>query len=111
MRSSSLVRAKLPALRNAAGQVGCLPNPTREKSGGFLGLPACVHPSGLRFFRRLRLAGTVQRDRLANERLERGLVNVFSFLDVDRAAYVSVEARVEQTGRILQRCPLGEGPP
>jgi len=48
-------------------------------------------------------------DRLANERLEGGRVNLFSFVDVDRAAYVSVETRVEETGRILQRGALGEG--
>jgi hypothetical protein len=40
---------------------------------------------------------------LADERLEGGLVNVVFFMDVDRAACVSVETRVEQTGRILQR--------
>src|SRR6266550_2519843 len=56
-----------------------------------------------------RLARTVEGDRLANERLEGGLVNFFSFVDVDRAACVSVEARVEETGRILQRRALGEG--
>ncbi len=46
---------------------------------------------------------------MANERLEGGLVNFFSFADVDRAAYFSVETRVEETGRILQRRALGEG--
>ncbi|HEY6420543.1 MAG TPA: SDR family NAD(P)-dependent oxidoreductase [Candidatus Binataceae bacterium] len=46
---------------------------------------------------------------MANERLEGGLVNFFSFVDVDRAACVSVETRVEETGRILQRRALGEG--
>src|SRR4030081_2918469 len=66
-------------------------------------------PLGLRFLRRFRLARTVEGDRLANERLEGGLVNFFSFVDVDRAAYVSVETRVEETGRILQRRALGEG--
>src|SRR5664279_1310144 len=66
-------------------------------------------PLGLRFLRRFRLAGTVEGDRLANERPEGGLVNFFSFVDVDRAAYVSVETRVEETGRILQRRALGEG--
>src|SRR4029077_18262387 len=65
--------------------------------------------SGLRFLRRLRLARAVEGDRLANERLEGGLVNCFSFVDVDRAAYVSVETRVEEPGRILQRRALGEG--
>src|SRR6202030_4033138 len=58
---------------------------------------------------RFRLARTVEGYRLANERLEGGLVNCFSFADVDCAACVSVETRVEETGRILQRRPLGEG--
>src|ERR1700704_241833 len=64
---------------------------------------------GLRFLRRFRLARTVKGNRLANERLEGGLVNFFSFVDVDRAACVSVETRVEETVRILQRRALGEG--
>src|SRR6266850_3653835 len=64
---------------------------------------------GLRFLRRFRLARTVKGNRLANERLEGGLVNFFSFVDVDRAACVSVETGVEETGRILQRRALGEG--
>src|SRR5256886_9395799 len=67
------------------------------------------NPLGLRFLRRFRLARTVEGDRLANERLEGGLVNFFSFVDVDRAACVSVETRVEETGRILQRRALEEG--
>src|SRR5580700_10001792 len=69
----------------------------------------CGIPSGLRFLRRLRLSRTVERDRLANEHLEGGLVDFLSFVDVDRAAYVSVETRVEETGRILQRRALGKG--
>src|SRR5205814_3942271 len=64
---------------------------------------------GVPLLRRFRLARPVEGDRLANERLERRLVNFFSFVDVDRAAYVSVETRVEETGRILQRRALGEG--
>src|SRR5208283_6139289 len=68
-----------------------------------------AEPLGLRFLRKFRLARTVEGDRLANERLERGLVNFFSFVDVDRAACVSVETRVEETGRILERRALGEG--
>src|ERR1700730_16734002 len=64
---------------------------------------------GLPLLGRFRLARTVEGDRLANERCERGLVNFFSFGDVDRAAYVSVETRVEETGRILQRRALCEG--
>src|SRR5256886_6528486 len=67
------------------------------------------NPLGLRFLRRFRLARTVEGDRLANERLEGGLVNFFSFVDVDRAAGVAVETRVEETGRILQRRALEEG--
>jgi hypothetical protein len=68
-------------------------------------------PQDFAFFDGFDLPEPFSATALANERLERGLVNVFSFVDVDRAAYVSVEARVEETGRILQRCPLGEGPP
>src|SRR5205814_1635249 len=64
---------------------------------------------GLRFLRRFRLASAVDGDRLANERLEGGPVHFFSLVDVDRAPYVSVEARVEETGRILQRRAPGEG--
>ncbi len=45
---------------------------------------------------------------MANERLEGRIVNFFSFVDVDRAANVSVETRVEETGRILQRRALGK---
>ena len=72
--------------------------------------PLGLAAAGLPFLlRRFRLARPVEGDRLANERLERGLVNFFSFVDVDRAAYVSVETRVEETGRILQRRALGEG--
>src|SRR5882757_3945833 len=67
------------------------------------------NPLGLRFLRRFRLAGTVEGDRLANERLEGGLVNFFLFMDVDRTACVSVETRVEETCRILQGSALGEG--
>ena len=61
------------------------------KMGYWLFLP----PLGLRFLRRFRLARTVEGDRLVNERLEGGLVDFFSVVDVDRAAYVSVETRVE----------------
>src|SRR5207237_8156235 len=43
------------------------------------------NPLGLRFLRRFRLARTVEGDRLANERLEGGPVDFFSFVDVDRA--------------------------
>src|SRR5271155_2585995 len=64
---------------------------------------------GLRFLRRFRLDRAVEGGRLANERLEGGLVNLFSFVDVDRAAYVPVETRVKETGRILQGRALGEG--
>src|SRR6202041_1186234 len=71
--------------------------------------PGWRNPLRLRFLRRFRLARTVEGDRLANERLEGGLVDFFSFVDVDRAANGAVEARVEETGRILQRRAIGEG--
>ena len=80
-----------------------------DASGPDIGPVRARSASGLRLLRRFRLAGAVEGDRLANERLEGGLVDFFSFVDVDRAAYVSVETRVEETGRILQRRALGEG--
>ena len=80
------------------------PVPARLKEWAYAGFAA-----GFPLLRRFRLARPVEGDRLANERRERGLVNGFSFVDVDRAAYVSVETRVEETGRILQRRALGEG--
>src|SRR5438046_6054835 len=58
---------------------------------------------------RFRLARTVECDGLANERLEGGLVHFFSFVDVDRAACVFVETRVEETLPVLQRRAFGEG--
>src|SRR3989440_12017023 len=64
------------------------------------------NPLGLRFLRRFRLARTVEGDRLANERLEGGLVNFFSFVDVDRAACVSVETRFDETVRLPPRPAL-----
>src|SRR5882672_9830860 len=67
------------------------------------------NPSGLRLLRRLRLGRTVERDRLENERLEGGLVNLYALLDVDRTAHVAVETRVEETGRILEGRALGKG--
>src|SRR2546425_12817032 len=67
------------------------------------------NPLGLRFLRRLlRPARAVVGDRLADERLEGGLANFFSFVDVDRTAYACVETRVEEMGRILQRRTLCE---
>ena len=47
----------------------------------------------------------VERDCLAHERLERGRVNGFALMDVDRAPDVPLETRVEEAGRILQRRP------
>ncbi len=48
------------------------------------------HGLGLHLLQRFLLARTVQGDCLANERLESGLVNLFSFMDVNRAADISV---------------------
>src|SRR5438034_11004734 len=48
------------------------------------------------------------RDRLANQRLEGGRVNFFSFVDVDRSAYVSHPTSVEQTNRSKQKQQMDE---
>src|SRR6185312_2920726 len=68
-----------------------------------------VSRSPFRSPRSFRLAGPVERDRLANERLEGGCVNFLSLVDVDRPAHSAVETRVEETDRILQRRAPGEG--
>jgi SAM-dependent methyltransferase len=105
----------LAPLRDRAGEILARLGYAQVKTrvgDGYLGWPEAapfdaiiVTAAPLRF----RLARTVEGDCLANERLEGGLVNFFSFVDVDRAACVSVETRVEETGRILQRRALGEG--
>src|SRR5450755_170034 len=64
-----------------------------------------LHRTRFLLLRRFR---AVERDRLADERLEGGLVDFSAFENVDRAAYVAVETRVEETGRILQSRALGE---
>src|SRR5271156_5763072 len=80
-----------------------------------LALPRCDARNRLRlrFLRGLRLGirfgEIVEGDGLANERLEGGLVDFFSFVDVYRAADVSFEAGVEEAGGIFQRCAFGEG--
>ena len=50
---------------------------------------------------KFRLARIVEGDRLANERLEGGR-NLFFLVDVDRAAQVPAETRIEETGRIFR---------
>src|SRR5690349_4851548 len=57
----------------------------------------------------LRLPRQVQGDGGTNEFLERGLVNLVSFMDVDGAADVAVKAGVEKTRRVLQRSALEKG--
>src|SRR5262245_42168954 len=54
-------------------------------------------------------AGGIEGNRGTDERLERARVDLLPLMDVHRAPYVPVEARVEELGRILQRSPLGEG--
>src|SRR6185295_4122612 len=77
--------------------------PRSWRSRGSRQRPTPAAALRLRLLRGLRLARAVERDRLANERLECGSVDVFTFVDVDRAACIALEARVEQAGRILQR--------
>src|SRR5262249_15868120 len=58
----------------------------------------------------LRLStGCVEGDRGTDERLERTRVDVVPLMDVNRAPGVSLEAGVEERGRVRQRGPLREG--
>src|SRR5262245_52466705 len=54
-------------------------------------------------------AGCIESDRGTDERLERTRFDLLPLMDVNRAPYVPVEARVEELGRVLQRSSLGEG--
>src|SRR3984893_3874599 len=100
MYRTTTMSASPPLIIRELVAVDRLPSPAAPFEFGRGGLPLLGG---------FRLARTVEGDRLANERHQRGLVNFFSFVDVNRAAYVSVETRIEETGRILQRRALGEG--
>src|SRR5205823_12423899 len=54
-------------------------------------------------------AGGIEGDCGTDECLERARVDLLALMDVNRAPYVPVEARVEEFGRVLQRSALGEG--
>jgi len=67
-----------------------------------------ANPLGLRFLRRFRLARTVEAT-LGERALEGGLVNFFSFVDVDRAACVfPSRLELKETAGSF-RTRLGEG--
>src|SRR3546814_8511839 len=55
------------------------------------------------------LSGAIEIDRRTDERFQRLLVDRVAFMDIDRAAAVAVEARLEQPGRIGARSALGAG--
>src|SRR5947208_5133734 len=59
--------------------------------------PALFYPSA-----------SIQSDGRADQRLERLRVNLLTLVNVDRAPYLSVKARVEELGRIFQGCALEE---
>src|SRR5580765_6526449 len=50
----------------------------------------------------------VRRDRLVHELRERGFVDLVALVDVDRAADLALQARVEQALGIRERCAPGE---
>src|SRR6266481_7863109 len=54
-------------------------------------------------------ARSIESDGRADERLERIRVNLLTLVNVDGAPHVSVEARVEELGRIFQGSALEEG--
>jgi hypothetical protein len=63
----------------------------------------------LRGFRlRFRLRGAVARDGFAHQRLERGRVDRLALVDVDGAAHVALEARVEEARGIVERRAFGK---
>src|SRR4051794_24150082 len=59
--------------------------------------------------RRLLSARSIERDRGADERLQRIRVDLLTLVNVDGAPDVAVQARVEELRRIFQGCALEEG--
>src|SRR5688572_21628246 len=53
--------------------------------------------------------GLVGRDRFLHQRLERRLVDLLAFADVEAAPHVALEARGEELLRVLERRALREG--
>src|SRR5262249_12091006 len=54
------------------------------------------------------LRASVQRDGFADERFERRGVDAVTFVKINRATHVALEARVEELGRIFQLGAFGE---
>src|SRR5580692_9718497 len=71
----------------------------RPLAGGF---------PGFRLGLRLALSFEIDRYGGADEVLQGRPIDLFAFVDVDGAPDISVEAGVEQTGRVLQRGTLGK---
>src|SRR5438105_14533311 len=77
--------------------------------------PRCLTSSGAESRNLLRspwlplCAGCIEGDGGTDERLERDGVDLLPLMDVNRAPYVPVEARVEEFGGVFQRSPFGEG--
>src|SRR5215813_13661066 len=107
-----LNRPKNPLVPNASIK------PSREAAAACMhceaASPRATRPLRRRTYSLLRspwpclAAGCIEGDRGTDERLERARVDLLPLMDVNRAPYVPVEARVEELGRVLQRSPLGE---
>jgi len=104
----------LAPLRDRAGEILARLGYAQVKTrvgDGYLGWPEAapfdaiiVTAAPLRF----RLARTVEGDCLANERLEGGLVNFFSFVDVDRAACVPSRLELKRRAASFRDAPLAK---
>ena len=54
------------------------------------------------------LALKIQRHSCANQILQRRLINLLPFVDVNRPPHIPFQARIKQPRRILQRSSLGK---
>src|SRR5689334_2503509 len=87
--------AEAPATKRAMASIR-----TRRENMSFLFLDRAA---------RLFLRGGVESDRVADERLEGGLVQLVAFVQIDGAPQVAFEAGIEQVFRVLELGALGEG--
>src|SRR5437588_4207106 len=70
--------------------------------------PLAARSPGLRLGLRLVLALEIERHCGADEILQRRLIDLVAFVDVDGAPDIPLEAGVEQTRRVFQRSSLGK---
>src|SRR5437762_3272909 len=86
---------------------------SQRNDAGALWVPSFARPAPsyvlLRSRHKLARARDVERYRFADERLQREFVDRVALMQVNRAPRASVQTRVEEPGRVIERRSAGEG--